>query len=695
VVLTAVARLTGQNVKRAAAGAEGFVFDHYAAAATRQHIEAVCDPLVTAVGPERLDSVFCDSLEVYGADWTPRMLEEFRSRRGYDVRPLLWQLAVDRPGAATLRADYYRTLTELYEENFVVLLSQWAASRGVAFRIQGYGEPPATISSYRFADRFEGEGWGWRDIPQTRWASSAAALYGREVVSSETWTWVHSPSFRATPLDLKGELHEQLLCGVNQVVAHGWPYSPPDAEGVGWIFYAAGALDDRNPWWPAAPELNRYVHRLSWLLQQGERVADVGLYAPARDVYGLIRTGRESELNLWRGVRDHVGPDVPRVIREHGDDFDLFDDDAVAVLDPGRFPVVVLPFTTNVPEATLAWLRAAQERGTHVIAVGGAVEVGRRLAGPPDLAEALLAALPPDVDVAPRSGAVGAVHRRLAHADVYLVANTGTATELIDVRLREERTTVERWDPLTGEVVARGPGAGPVPLTLEAYEAAVLVAFDGDHAPESWNAPPRVEARVLDGPWSVRLPADALAAPVSLPHRWEDDAELRAYAGTAVYETSFELDEVPQGADLDLGPATPTRAGADEEVGLRGRSFRAAVVPPVGEIAEVVVNGTPAGVVWATPYRLPIGRHLCLGTNTLQLRVSNTAAGALAADREVAARAEASARRYGRRFRMQDLDLATAGLSSGLRGIPRLLVSATNDVSEPTDDSEPKGTTTS
>ena len=127
------------------------------------------------------------------------------------------------------------------------------------FRIQSYGTPPATLSSYRFADLFEGEGWGWQEITPTRWASSAAHLYGREVTSAEVWTWVHSPSFRATPLDLKGEAHEHLLNGINQLIGHGWPYSPADAPGLGWFFYAAGALDDRNPWWPAMPQLNAYL----------------------------------------------------------------------------------------------------------------------------------------------------------------------------------------------------------------------------------------------------------------------------------------------------------------------------------------------------------------------------------------------------------------------------------------------------
>jgi hypothetical protein len=60
VVLLAYARLTGQNVKRAAVGAEGPVLDHYAAAATEAHLQAVGDPMLDAVPADLIGSVFCD-----------------------------------------------------------------------------------------------------------------------------------------------------------------------------------------------------------------------------------------------------------------------------------------------------------------------------------------------------------------------------------------------------------------------------------------------------------------------------------------------------------------------------------------------------------------------------------------------------------------------------------------------------------
>ena len=143
------------------------------------------------------------------------------------------------------------------------------------------------------------------------------------------WTWVHSPSFRATPLDLKGEAHEHLLNGVNQLIGHGWPYSPADAPGLGWFFYAAGAIDDRNPWWPAMPELNAYLRRLCWLLRQGEPVADVAVYVPTRTCSPPWAGAVGGSLDTWREANRRIPGEIPATIRAAGLDFDLIDDDAL------------------------------------------------------------------------------------------------------------------------------------------------------------------------------------------------------------------------------------------------------------------------------------------------------------------------------------------------------------------------------
>jgi alpha-L-rhamnosidase len=568
IVLLAYARLTGQNVKRAAAGAEGPVLDHYSASATEAHLTAVGDAMLDAVPAGLVGSVFCDSLEVYGADWTPRFPAEFARRRGYNVLLELYLLTVDGPDAARLRADYHRTLVELYEANFVAVCQGWAARHGVPFRIQGYGTPPATISSYRFADLFEGEGWGWREITQTRWASSAAHLYGRTVVSAEAWTWVNSPSFRATPLDLKGEAHEHFLNGINELVGHGWPYSPPDAPGLGWFFYAAGALDDRNPWWPAMPELSKYLSRLCWLLQQGELVADVALYVPNEDLFATMGRAQGGSLDTWREANRRIPSAIPATIRTAGLDYDLIDDQAVLIIPPDRYRVVIIPATTMILDTTAIWMDKMIAAGGSVIKIDSTVEVPGAVSVETDgLADALAAAATPDLEISSPTPDIGFVHRLWGDAEVYLVANTGPTVCTFSVVPRTSKRNYEQWDAMSGRVLRTGAATGGIELALHPYEATVIVLSDELADQVSPNAS-NERLLPLSGPWQVAY-GDQPAQPVELPHVWEDEPGRQHYSGAATYVTSIDLAAIGGRAWIDFGECEVHDDGTTEH-GLVG-----------------------------------------------------------------------------------------------------------------------------
>ena len=687
-LLLAISRPTGQVVKRAAAGADGPVLDHYSAAAARLHIEHVAEPLLQAVGAELVGSVFCDSLEVYAANWTPELIKEFEARRGYPLLPRLHQMIIDEDGSDQLRIDYFRTLTELYEENFVSVFRDWAAGHGVPFRIQGYGTPPAKISSYRFADLYEGEGWGWQRITQSRWATSAAHLYGLPVVSSETWTWVHSPSYRATPLDLKGEAHEHLLAGINQFIGHGWPYSPSgddrDPDGLGWYFYAAGALDDRNPWWPAMPELAAYLQRLCWLMRQGRPVADVLIFAGSDDLYPGL--GREvgGNLDLWHHTADHVDGRIPAAIRQNGWDYDLVDDESLEQVDVAERPVLILPAVTRLRPETRAWLEKYQDGGGVIISVGDSPIDGARTVEPDGLRDALAAVIAPDLGLSANPGDIGSVHRRIGDQDVYLVINTGPHPRSTEVVPRAAHQTFELWQPETATVRAAGRYDGAIPLALEPYQAAVLILHDQDSAPAEGvdrrdHAESGAEQAVgpgLDTGWTVQF-GDESPVPVELPHRWEDDPARAGFSGTATYRIEVDLGPNWRKGDqeliLDFGPVLPVDTGSSAQDGIRGNSYRVAATMPVGEIVQVLINDQPCGTLWAPPYAIEIGDRLRPGPNSITLLVSNTAANALSHDTAIGRAVEAGQRYYGRRFAMQDLAKAADGVSSGLLS-PRIKI---------------------
>src|SRR5208282_1623651 len=133
---------------------------------------------------------------------------------------------VQDAGAMTpdVRHDWGKTLSELIDERYLTPIRDWARRHKTLFRSQTYGAPAVTLSSNSLVDLPEGD--EWRKFAPTRWASSASHLFGSPITSSETWTWVHSTPFRATPLDMKAAADSYFLQGANQLIGHGWPYSP-------------------------------------------------------------------------------------------------------------------------------------------------------------------------------------------------------------------------------------------------------------------------------------------------------------------------------------------------------------------------------------------------------------------------------------------------------------------------------------
>ena len=341
---------TRQTVKRPAVGAEGFVLDHYDRSAIEAHLKTVGEPMLDALANNPPYAIFSDSLEVNNSDWTPDFLEEFQKRRGYDLTPYLPALAGDVPertaaNTGAIRHDWARTLTELLDQNYLAPLAEWAHSHNTKLRSQTYGTPPASLSSNALVDLPEGEGSDWRQFSMTRWASSASHLYGRQVTSSETWTWLNSPAFRATPLDMKAEADRHFLQGINQLIGHGWPYSPPSAAEPGWSFYAAAVFNEHNPWWMVMPDVTAYLQRISFLLRQGRPSNDVALYLPTDDAWASFTLGTAS---LTQAIGKLLGANlIPRIL-DAGYNFDFIDDEAIARVGV-LHPILILPNIERIP----------------------------------------------------------------------------------------------------------------------------------------------------------------------------------------------------------------------------------------------------------------------------------------------------------------------------------------------------------
>ncbi len=683
VALYFVASRTGQQVKRAAYGAEGFVFDHYSRAATERYLATTGARFAEAFAPEPPYAIFSDSLEVYAADWTPELLTEFQKRRGYDLRPHLPALVADvGPEAAAIRHDWGETLTELVDENYLKPIRAWAAAHGVKFRSQTYGYPPVSLSSNALVDLPEGEGPRWREFCETRWASSASHLYQRKVTSSETWTWLHSPAWRATPLDMKAEADRHFLEGVNQLVGHGWPYSPKEAGEPGWAFYAAAAFSDHNPWWIVMPELTQYFQRISYLLRQGEPVNDVALYLPTDDAWARFQAG---PVSLNRTIAKLLGPDVVATILDAGYNFDFVDDEAMRKASlPYR--AIVLPHAERISAAMLERLEQYEKRGGKVIATvrapglaPGFVDAARataevkaisermfggRVVGDERgaLATALRAAVAPDVTFDPPAPEIGVVHRRLADGDVYFLANTGNEAheERIGFRAHQGRAAV--WDVFTGKATGFDVSR---PVSFAPYESRVIV-FSRVGAPEQATpASGPARSMELSGGWHVSFPAVNVEENTTALRSWTADESTKYFSGVAVYSKTIDVPATflagAREVYLDFGEGRSIEAPKPKPA----NGMQALYEGPVREAAVVWVNGGRIGGVWRPPYRIEVSPALHGGANEIQIEVANTAINEMAGKALPDYRLLYSL--YGRRFEPQDWN-KTVPISSGLIG---------------------------
>lgn len=708
VALFFVASRTGQQVKRPAVGAEGFVIDHFSATAVQDHLKHVAEPLVQAFGEHPPYSVFSDSLEVYGADWTPDLLSEFRHRRGYDLTPYLPELAAGTDEqAADVRYDWGRTLAELIDEHYLAAINTWARAHRTHFRSQSYGIPAVTLSSNARVDLPEGEGSQWHGpFSYTRWATSASHVYGRPVTSSETWTWLHSPPFRATPLDMKAEADTFFLQGINQLMGHGWPYSPPSAGEPGWSFYAAAVFNNDNPWWIVMPEVTGYLTRMSWLLRQGEPANDVAVLLPEEDAQAGFRPaahermGEEGagESSVSDQMGKLLGPDLVPAILDAGYNFDFIDSEAIDRIGI-HYPVLVLPNVERLPLATYRKIQEYANSGGVVIAVGhapsrapGLLESKRDSAAVQRISEELFAAesrrarlaeqasflgatirgfVQPDVALSPEAPEVGFVHRKLAGADIYFLANTDNQPHQFSATFRTHWRTAKLWDPFTGKTSRAGVRAGggtALTMSLAPYESRVVV-FSDHVVPEK---PPAERASFspidLSHDWKVTLDETGYMENMQTLRSWADDAKGKYYSGTATYVRTIDIPEDVARAGnavLDFGKGQPVQRTA-----LHLPGTRTWLEAPVRDAAVVYVNGRVAGSVWHPPFRLEIGPLLHAGANELKIVVANTAIN------ELAGRSAPDYRllslRYGKRFAPQDMEHLEP-LPSGLLGPMRLV----------------------
>jgi hypothetical protein len=642
----------GKLVERAAPGGEGNVIDHFSRAAIRSYLDRF-DRAFATRSVKGLRAFFNDSYEVDDAsgqgNWTPLLFDEFRKRRGYDLRdhlPALLEPGTNGIGARVI-ADYRETISDLLLETFTVEWRAWAARHGSLVRNQAHGSPANILDLYAASDIPETEG---NEISRFKWAASAASVAGRRLVAAEAATWL-GEHFRSTLADVRAAVDHFFVAGVNSIVYHGTAYSPGHAPWPGWQFYASVEFNPRNPWWDDFAALNAYVTRTQSFLQSGRPDHDVLLYFPFHDAVAergsalLTHFGGANRPTTAAGFEAAAA-----ILQSRGYTFDYISDRQLRetrsvkgrLLTKGgaEYRVLVLPSSRFMPLETLEHIAALARSGATIVTVaGGPADVAGRAALETRRArfhraltslKSAVRTAPADADLETTLTRAGVGRERLVDRGLSFARRTDSRGRFYFINNRGERG-FEGWVPLTttrnaaivldamtgrsGTAHARRADGATLEVYLQipAAESLIVVATArGDEAVfgfyEDAGSPGRVDAS-----WSVRFTkgGPSLPAPRTIDRlvswtAFDTSDDVKSFSGTAVYSATIPA---PAGDAarwrLDLGR--------------------------VRESARVRLNGRDLGTLIGPSFRVVLEKEWIRPSNALEVAVTNLAANRIAA----------------------------------------------------------------
>lgn len=391
-ILRFVCNNTGQHLECPSPNSDGLVIDHLSKKAIEKHLTFMLNKL--REGRRDFGSLkyfFFDSYEVWeGTDWTGDFIKEFVDRYGYDPIPYLPTLTGivigTREKTERFLHDYLKNVSDLIIKNHFRRANEILNKNGLKLIAEaGHGGSARVdvLKAMGAVDIPMGEFWNHERFWVTKEAASAAHIYGKKIVPSETLTgWQH---WKDGPLGYKRLFDVALCAGLNQVTFHTFAHNPPEAGLPGFAYHAGEHFNVNSTWWNYSKPMLDYMSRCCYMLQQGQFVGDVCLYygdqapnlVPSRRIDPSIQPIYDSTQCL------HCGRPRPVQVGSlgFGYDYDYVNEEVllnrmrvenglIVLPDGMSYRILVLPDKTEI---SLDVLRKIEE-----LVKAGAIVVGRK-----------------------------------------------------------------------------------------------------------------------------------------------------------------------------------------------------------------------------------------------------------------------------------------------------------------------------
>ena len=250
------------------------------------------------LGEKGIRYLLVDSYEAGSYTWTPKLAEDFKARRGYDLWPWLPVLAGEIIGSSRMSErflwDWRRTLGELFCENYdrindIVneygLAGRYTESHEGGRAYTGDGMDPKIKATIPMAAIWMENTPTGSSVPSAicdvRESASVSHIYGQPLVAAESFS-VNGDEGRAytyCPENMKYIADVGLSAGLNRFVIHESASQPNDEYLPGLQLFRYGQWLHRNETWAEyARVFTDYLARSSAMLQLGTSVSDILLY---------------------------------------------------------------------------------------------------------------------------------------------------------------------------------------------------------------------------------------------------------------------------------------------------------------------------------------------------------------------------------------------------------------------------------
>lgn len=291
---------TGVKVDPASKDGEGLEADKLDTRAIDLHINSYAKKLIDAAGKYKgntLKFILMDSWEAQFQTWTKSFAQEFKNRRGYDIRPWIPVLCGETVGSTKLSEsflfDFRKTIADLLDQNFYKHFSDLCHENQMEFHGEsiygGWGAYPPmdALKSNEYIDMPMTEFWAGENNdklteykpankPSYCMPTYSALAFNKQIIGSEAYTgFAH---YSEAPGDLKPFGDAAFCAGVNQIILHSYIHQPFDKKPGMTLGKFGGHYNRNNPVWEYNYDWLKYQSRVQYILQKGQPVVDVLFY---------------------------------------------------------------------------------------------------------------------------------------------------------------------------------------------------------------------------------------------------------------------------------------------------------------------------------------------------------------------------------------------------------------------------------